>query len=77
MKTLCQLVLQYKSDVERGIKCIKDEWWNEISNNEDVVNDYHQQIAHWEATLAEINETIENGHLDFELDNPEVESEDS
>ena len=74
MKTLCQLVLQYKSDVETRIQCIKDDWDNAddaVHLSEECMDDCEAQIAHWEATLAGINETIENSRLTFELDNPE------
>lgn len=61
MKTLRELVEQYKSDVEQRIKCIQDEWDNaddSVCIDEDCVDDYEQQIAHWEATLKEINDTL-------------------
>ena len=68
MKTLCQLVLQYRDDVETRIRCIKDEF----DSNHHSIEDYQEQIAHWEATLAGINETIENNKIAFEMDNPEL-----
>lgn len=61
MKTLYELVEQYKSDVEQRIKCIKDEWDNaddSVHISEDCIDDYDQQIAHWETTLKEIDDVL-------------------
>jgi hypothetical protein len=78
MKTLCQLVLQYKSDVETRIQCIKDNFDNNESAHydESAIKDYEEQLAHWEAILAEIDETIESNRIAFELDNPEEGEQD-
>lgn len=57
MKTLYDLVLQYKSDVEQRIECLKEEWNNQ---NEDCIDDCDQQIVHWETTLKEINDVLES-----------------
>jgi len=60
--------------VETRISILKDERDNDESvqyNEEIYKDDYQDQISHWEAILAEINEAIENNRLEFELDNPE------
>lgn len=70
MKTIYQLILQYKSDVETRIACIKEQWDNAdiaVQLSEDCMDDYENEIAHWKATLEQINETIENDD-NFEID---------
>ena len=78
MKTLCQLVLMYKSDVETRIQCIKEEWDacdESVLHDEDCMNAHDEQLAHWQATWEMINETIEESGIEFELDNPETDNE--
>lgn len=61
MKTLLELTNQYKSDVETRLTCIKEEWDNlepPAMYDEDTADDYKMQIAHWEATLKEIDKVI-------------------
>lgn len=63
MKDLLKLVLQYRSDVETRIACIKNEFENlehPALSDEETVEDYETQIAHWEATLKQIDEVLED-----------------
>ena len=56
-KSLYELVLMYKSDVETRISVLQEDYANDgFSPNQK--DDILQQIYHWEATLKIINETL-------------------
>lgn len=63
MKTLLQLAHQYKGDVEQRIKCLEFERDNldeilDASYHQGKINDCNSQIAHWEATLKQIDKVL-------------------
>lgn len=61
MNNLLQLVHQYKGDVEQQIRCIKNDWENAdtaLALCEDAIDDYKDQITHWEATLKQIDKVL-------------------
>lgn len=60
MKILLQLLHQYKGDVEQRIMCIKYDRDNDEAGwvDPDIVDDYEAQIAHWEATLKQIDKAL-------------------
>lgn len=63
-KTLYELVQQYKSDVETRIQCLRlgyDEL--DFEAPAEQIKSIEEQIAHWEATLAEIDETLNKVNL--------------
>ena len=63
MKTLHDLALQYKSDVETRIEVLQDGveeiLLSPVLMTEDMREDYDAQIGHWQTTLKEIDEVLQ------------------
>lgn len=70
MKTLAlkKLIEQYKDDIETRIECIEIEKQTYLDLDDsgiteadaEIVDDYEAQIAHWTATLTQINEILQH-----------------
>jgi hypothetical protein len=66
--TLEDLVLRYEDDVQSRIETLegdKAELFGQLHNGDDVdfYRDLNDQIAHWKATLGDIQEVIDRENL--------------
>jgi len=68
--TLLELAKQYEADVKTRIQCIQDDWEQadgaEIYS-EECIEDYENQIGHWNTTLKMIQEVIKKAGVNGEL----------